>query len=127
MLRFAPATWIVAIRPIPIWLGGSGPKAFDRAARHVGGLIFFGAGGIDSAVEAWASMQKPLIELGRPPHDFGAEYVTLSQGADNLAAECDIWRAAGGTHFAIATMGFGLDQSMRITACFDGKDSHVCR
>src|ERR1700689_399459 len=32
-------------RPIPIWLGGSGEKAFDRAARLADGFIFFGGGG----------------------------------------------------------------------------------
>ena len=39
-------------RPIPIWLGGSGEKAFERAARLADGFIFVGAGGIDHAVDA---------------------------------------------------------------------------
>src|SRR4249920_1770091 len=40
------------LRPIPIWLGGSGNAAFDRAARLADGFIFFG-GGIDHNVDAW--------------------------------------------------------------------------
>src|SRR5580704_734935 len=39
-------------KPIPIWLGGSGDKAFDRAARLADGFIFFD-GGIDASVSAW--------------------------------------------------------------------------
>jgi len=96
-------------RPIPIWLGGAGPKAFDRAARLADGFIFFGVGGVDSAVESWASLKARLQELGRTLQTFGAEYVALSRGADNLATESETWRAAGGTHFAISTMGFGLE------------------
>jgi hypothetical protein len=49
------------------------------------------------------------VELGRSVEDFGAEYVALSRGVDNVTAEIDSWRAAGGTHVAIATTGFGLD------------------
>ena len=96
-------------RSIPIWLGGSGEKAFDRAARLADGFIFFGADGIRQAIDAWKSLQERLIALGRSTEQFGAEYVSLSHGAENLAAESEAWQAAGGTHFSIATMGFGLD------------------
>ena len=96
-------------RSIPIWLGGSGEKAFDRAARLADGFIFFGADGIRQAIDAWKSLQERLIALGRSTAQFGAEYVSLSHGAENLAAESEAWQAAGGTHFSIATMGFGLD------------------
>jgi len=94
---------------IPIWLGGSGEKAFDRAARLADGFIFFGAGGIDGAVASWKSMLERLTTLDRSVEDFGAEYVALSQGVENLTTEVESWRAAGGTHIAISTMGFGLD------------------
>ncbi len=96
-------------RSIPIWLGGSGEKAFDRAARLADGFIFFGADGVAVAADAWISLRGSLVELGRPADEFGAEYVTLSRGVDSVAAEIDSWHAAGGTHVAIATMGFGLE------------------
>ncbi len=96
-------------RSIPIWLGGFGERAFDRAARVADGFIFFGAVGIDGAVDAWKSLRERLSGLGRSVEDFGAEYVALSQGVDNLTTEIETWRAAGGTHLSIATMGFGLD------------------
>ena len=44
-------------RSIPIWLGGSGEKSFDRAARLADGFIFFG-GGIDHAVASWGQMRE---------------------------------------------------------------------
>lgn len=96
-------------RSIPIWLGGSGEKAFDRAARLADGFIFFGAGGVDGAVDSWTSMREQLINLDRSVEDFGAEYVALSRGVENLTTEVESWRAAGGTHIALSTMGFGLD------------------
>jgi alkanesulfonate monooxygenase SsuD/methylene tetrahydromethanopterin reductase-like flavin-dependent oxidoreductase (luciferase family) len=94
---------------IPIWLGGSGEKAFDRAARLVDGFIFFGQGGSDGAVESWKSMRERLTNLARSVEDFGAEYVTVSQGVENLTTEVESWRAAGGTHIAISTTGCGFD------------------
>lgn len=96
-------------RSIPIWLGGFGEKAFDRAARLADGFIFFGAGGVAGAVDAWKSLRGRITKLGRSDENFGAEYVALSEGVDNITAEIESWRAAGGTHVAIATMGFGLD------------------
>ena len=96
-------------RPIPIWLGGLGEKAFERAARLADGFVFVGTGGIDHAVDAWKSLRERVSSHGRSVEDFGAEYVALSQGVDDLATEVESWRAAGGTHVAISTMRFGLD------------------
>lgn len=95
-------------RPVPIWLGGSGEAAFDRAARLADGFIFFG-GGIDHVVNAWHRLRDRVGGLGRSVEDFGREYVVLPQGgADGLKAEVDGWRRAGGTHVSVVTMGLGL-------------------
>jgi probable F420-dependent oxidoreductase len=95
-------------RSIPIWLGGASEAAFDRAARLADGFIFF-AGGIDGAVDAWNAMRERLRVLGRSLDDFGAEFVARAQGGvDDLMAEIDAWREAGGTHVSVATMGLGL-------------------
>ncbi|HEY1653317.1 MAG TPA: LLM class F420-dependent oxidoreductase [Acidimicrobiales bacterium] len=95
-------------RPIPIWLGGSGEKAFERAARLADGFIFFGGG--KHAVDSWKRLRARVGELGRTVDDFGGDYVALS-GADvgELTREIDGWREAGGTHVSVATMGLGLD------------------
>ena len=95
-------------RPIPIWLGGSGEKAFDRAARLADGFIFFG-GGVDHAIDSWRRLRERVGDVGRSAGDFGGEYVALS-GADvsTLTGEIDAWREAGGTHVTVVTMGLGL-------------------
>ena len=99
-------------RPIPIWLGGSGEAAFDRAARLADGFIFFGTGGIDHAVDAWRRLRDRLGGLGRSVEDFGADYVALPRGGvGDLPAQVDAWREAGGTHVSVATMGLGLDSA----------------
>jgi probable F420-dependent oxidoreductase len=96
-------------RSIPIWLGGSGEKAFDRAARLADGFIFFG-GGAERAIASWRQVRERVGDLGRLIEDFGGDYVALS-GADvgELTMEIDAWRGAGGTHVTVVTMGLGLD------------------
>jgi len=96
-------------RPIPIWLGGSGDRAYERAARLADGFIFFG-GGVDHAVEAWNALRDRVANADRSVDSFGGEYVALSGSKlHELAAEIDAWRDAGGTHVSIVTMGLGLN------------------
>jgi probable F420-dependent oxidoreductase len=97
-------------RPVPIWLGGSGEAAFERAARLADGFIFFGGG--SHAVDAWKRLRDRVSRLGRPAEDFGADYVALPRGGvGGLTAEVDAWREAGGTHVSVVTMGLGLDSA----------------
>jgi probable F420-dependent oxidoreductase len=95
-------------RLIPIWLGGFGEAAFDRAARLADGFIIFG-GGTDRAVDTWKRLRDQVGGLGRSVEDFGGEYVSLSRSVDELTAETEAWRQAGGTHLSVVTMGLGLD------------------
>ncbi|WP_239372647.1 LLM class F420-dependent oxidoreductase [Frankia sp. Cj5] len=98
------------VRPIPIWLGGSGEVAFERAARLADGFIFFGGGGVDHAVDAWTRLRDRVRGLGRSVEDFGADYVAVPRGGiGDLTAQIDAWREAGGTHVSVATMGRNLD------------------
>jgi probable F420-dependent oxidoreductase len=95
--------------PIPIWLGGAGEKAFDRAARLADGFIFIG-GGVDHTLEVWTRLRRQVASLGRSTEDFGGDYVALSGGdLGVLTGEIETWRAAGGTHVSVVTMGLGLD------------------
>jgi probable F420-dependent oxidoreductase len=95
-------------RTIPLWLGGSGDVAFDRAARLADGFIFFG-GGIEHCIEAWKRLRDRVAGLGRSVQDFGGDYVVLTGGVGEVSAEIDAWGEAGGTHASVVTMGLGMD------------------
>jgi probable F420-dependent oxidoreductase len=93
---------------IPIWLGGAGEKAFDRAARLADGFIFFGD--MEHTTEAWTQLRERVTRVGRSREEFGGDYVALSGGdMGELTREIEAWRDAGGTHVSVATMGLGLD------------------
>jgi len=95
--------------PIPIWLGGAGDKAFDRAARLGDGFLFFG-GGVEHTIEAWTGLRNRVARAGRSVDQFGGDYVALSGGdVGELIREIEAWRGAGGTHVSVVTMGLGLD------------------
>jgi probable F420-dependent oxidoreductase len=106
--------------PIPIWLGGSSPAAFDRAARLADGFIFIG-GDIERTVDSWRRLRDRVHSLGRSVEDFGADYVARPRdGIDGLTAEIDAWREAGGTHVSVVTMGLGLDSAEAHVDCLAG-------
>jgi probable F420-dependent oxidoreductase len=95
-------------RAVPIWLGGSGEAAFARAARLADGFIFSG-GGADHVAEVWDRLRDRVAGLNRSVDDFGGDYVAFRRGGtDELKAEADAWREAGGTHLSVVTMGRGL-------------------
>ena len=95
-------------RSIPIWLGGFGEVAFERAARLADGFIF--GGGLGYCIDAWKQMRERLGGLGRSVEDFGADYTALTrEGVGEIAAKIDAWREAGGTHVSVVTMGLGFD------------------
>ena len=97
-------------RSIPIWLGGYGEAAWERAARHADGFIF--GGRATDILESWKRMRDRVAELGRPVEDFGGDYLVLSKpGVDELVTKVETWREAGGTHATIVTMGLGLDST----------------
>jgi probable F420-dependent oxidoreductase len=96
-------------RSIPIWLGGHGEIAFERAARLADGFIFFG-GTSARVIEDWKKLRARVEAFGRPVEEFGADWVVLSRsGLDDLTTEIEAWRAASGTHVTVDTMDRGLD------------------
>ena len=96
-------------RSIPIWLGGHGEVAFDRAARLADGFIFFG-GNSGQVVDDWKRLTDQLGTLGRSVEDFGADWVVLKRDSiGELTAEIDAWRKAGGTHVSVDTMDRGFE------------------
>lgn len=95
---------------IPIWLGGYGDVAFERAA-HLGDGFIFGGRAAD-IIGSWNRMRERVAELGRDVDAFGGDYVVLGRkGIDDLVAKIEGWRAAGGTHASVVTMSLGLDST----------------
>jgi probable F420-dependent oxidoreductase len=95
-------------RTIPIWLGGFGDVAFERAARLADGFIF--GGGIDQCADALKRIHDLMNVSRRPVEGFGADLVTFARrGVGELPAKVDAWREVGGTHLSVVTMGLGLD------------------
>ncbi len=97
-------------RPVPIWLGGFGDVALQRAARCGDGFIF--AGRSSDVHDGWARVRRLVVDQGRSPEDFGGELAVLSRkGPADVAARVEAWDAAGGTHASVVTMGLGLDST----------------
>jgi probable F420-dependent oxidoreductase len=97
-------------RPIPIWLGGYGDAAYQRAARVGDGFIF--GGRTEDVFGAWDRIRDRVAEAGRAVERFGGEYVVMSRkGPEAVAAKITAWRDAGGTHAAVLTMGLGIDST----------------
>jgi probable F420-dependent oxidoreductase len=95
---------------IPIWIGGAGEKAWDRAARIADGFVFFGGGA--RTIATWQRMRDRVGELGRSVADFAGDYVAVhGEDLGELAREVDAWRGAGGTHVSVSTMGLGLSSA----------------
>jgi len=97
-------------REIPIWLGGYGEAAFDRAARLADGFMFVGGRGVDDTVEKWTALRDRVRDTGRDVDDFGADYLLVQGegGVGHIPAQVDAWRAASGTHVSVVTMHRGL-------------------
>lgn len=95
--------------PVPIWIGGFSPPAFDRGARLGDGFIF--GGRTAEATDAWAQVQSGLQRHGRADEDFGADWLVRAHapGAAGIERRQHDWTDVGGTHLSVVTMGLGLD------------------
>lgn len=95
-------------RQIPIWFGGSSEAAFDRAAR-IGDGFLFGARAQTEAARNKATIEAKLTALGRDPGAFGFESVQhYTRGDNQWPGDIAAWRAAGGSHISVVTMGANL-------------------
>jgi probable F420-dependent oxidoreductase len=94
-------------RQIPIWFGGFAPPAFRRAAKHGDGFIY--AGPVANAKAGMEQVRGLLDVEQRDSTAFGHEMVAMTaRSADEVLSQADDWRAQGGTHFSICTMGLEL-------------------
>jgi hypothetical protein len=59
---------------------------------------------------AVAQLRALAVETRRDLDGFGLDYVAVRASAPEVViAEADRWRAAGGTHFSVVSMGAGRD------------------
>jgi len=95
-------------RSIPIWFGGFSDAAYDRAARIGDGFMFSGRTQTE-AVRIKAKITARLRELGRDADAFGFESIQqYSRGDNQWPGDIAAWRAAGGSHISVVTMGANL-------------------
>jgi len=95
-------------RPVPIWLGGSSPRAYQRIGRLADGWFPQVAPG-PALDEACGMVEQAAREAGRNPASIGLEgRVNYAGDLDAALASIEDWRAIGATHVTINTMGAGL-------------------
>jgi len=107
-------------RQIPVWIGGFAPQAIDRAGRLADGFV--AAGPVDVGIHAMQAVDAARAEHGRADAEFGHTFVTLAcTSEDDAVAAAEKWRAAGGTHASICTMGMGFGTSLQAHLDFIGR------
>jgi probable F420-dependent oxidoreductase len=95
-------------RPIPIWIGGSSPRAYQRIGRLADGWFPQVAPG-PALDEARGIVEQAARDAGRDPAGIGLEgRVNYTGDLDAALASIEDWRAVGATHVTINTMGAGL-------------------
>ncbi|HUQ39230.1 MAG TPA: LLM class F420-dependent oxidoreductase [Acidimicrobiales bacterium] len=96
-------------RPIPVWIGGQSPPAYERAGRLAEGWFpqVPPARGLE---EAKSVVDAAAVAAGRDPATIGMEgRVSWGvEGVDKLVAHIGKWREAGATHVSVNTMGAGF-------------------
>jgi len=95
------------LAPIPVWFGGFGEAAFQRASRLGDGFSF--AGDVDTAVDGLRRLRSLLAEAGRADDSFGTELImTRARSASDVIDSATRWQELGGSHVSILTMKNGL-------------------
>jgi probable F420-dependent oxidoreductase len=98
-------------RPIPVWIGGSSPRAYERIGRLADGWFPQISPGPELD-EARAIVDRAARDAGRDPAALGLDgRVTYTGDLDAAVAAIADWRAAGATHVSVNTMGAGLSSA----------------
>jgi probable F420-dependent oxidoreductase len=95
-------------RPIPVWIGGQSPRAYERIGRLADGWFpQFGPG--SELDDARAIIDQAARDAGRDPASLGLDgRVNYTGDIDAVVAAIEAWRAVGATHVSVNTMGAGL-------------------
>jgi probable F420-dependent oxidoreductase len=96
-------------RPIPVWLGGQSPRAYERIGRLADGW-FPQMGPDDRFDTALATINAAAGKAGRDPATIQMEPRVSYRpgGMATLIEQVEAWRARGASHLSVNTMGAGL-------------------
>ncbi len=96
-------------RPIPVWMGGEAPRAYERIGRLADGWFPQVPPG-PRLEDARATVEAAATAAGRDPARLGMEgrVSWRGEGATSLVDQVERWRDAGATHVSITTMDAGL-------------------
>jgi hypothetical protein len=96
-------------RPIPIWIGASSKRAFERVGRLADGWFPMLPPG-PKLEEARAIVDQAARDAGRDPSTLGMEgrVSWTSDGVEKVVDHVGRWRDTGATHVGINTMNAGL-------------------
>lgn len=96
-------------RPLPIWIGGSSPRAYERIGRLADGWFPMTPPG-PKLEEARAVVDQAAVDAGRDPSTLGMEgrVSWTDAGVDKLVDQLGRWRDAGATHVSVNTMNARL-------------------
>lgn len=96
-------------RPIPIWIGGASPRAYDRIGRMADGWFPQVAPG-PRLDEARQIVDQAARAAGRDPASipFEGRVNWTEGGVETIAQHTERWRASGATHLAVNTMHAGF-------------------
>ena len=96
-------------RPIPVWFGGSSPRAYERIGRLADGWFPQMQPGSDYD-DAWSQIDSAMRTSGRSRSQRARDPRRRHWVGDpeDLTAKVETWRARNATHVAIDTMRIGL-------------------
>ena len=95
-------------RPIPVWFGGTSPRAYERMGRLADGWFPLVQPG-EQLEAARALIAESAERAGRDPASIGMEgRVDVKGTTDDTVRGIERWRAEGATHVSINTMSAGL-------------------
>lgn len=113
-------------RQIPIWMGGFSKAALKRAAQVGDGFIF--ARLLADPIKSFDFLRGFLDEAGRDHSGFGFQCnLPLGTPLDDIVPEAEKWRAAGGTHLAVNTMGGGMTTTDQHLAYLEGAADRLAK
>jgi probable F420-dependent oxidoreductase len=97
-------------RPIPIWFGGSAPRALRRVGRLADGWLVEFKPGSEELATGLELVREGAAEAGRDPSTIGLEArIEYAEGDHKeLARMVAAWREAGATHLCLNMMEIGL-------------------